>query len=68
MPKVLASGVANAVGDAWPLVATFIGGIGAFVAGSNTVSNMTFAQFQYLVELFARRGHTGDCGTTLQQS
>jgi len=49
MPKVLAGGVANAVGDAWPLFSTFIGGIGAFIAGSNTISNMTFAQFQWLV-------------------
>ena len=49
MPKVLAGGVANAAGDAWPIFSTFIGGIGAFVAGSNTVSNMTFAQFQWLV-------------------
>ncbi len=51
MPKVLANGVASAVGEAWPLFSTFIGGIGAFVAGSNTISNMTFAQFQYLVAL-----------------
>ena len=49
MPTVLAGGVANAVGNAWPLFSTFIGGLGAFVAGSNTVSNMTFAQFQWLV-------------------
>ena len=49
MPKVLAEGVASLVGEAWPLFATFIGGIGAFVAGSNTISNMTFAQFQWLV-------------------
>ena len=49
MPKVLAGGVANAVGSAWPIFSTFIGGIGAFVAGSNTISNMTFAQFQYNV-------------------
>jgi lactate permease len=49
MPKVLAGGVACAAGDAWPIFSTFIGGIGAFVAGSNTISNMTFAQFQWLV-------------------
>jgi len=49
MPKVLAGGVANATGNAWPLFSTFIGGIGAFVAGSNTISNMTFTQFQYNV-------------------
>ena len=49
MPKVLAEGVASLVDGAWPVFATFIGGIGAFVAGSNTISNMTFAQFQWLV-------------------
>jgi len=49
MPKVLAGGVAQTVGAAWPLCSTFIGGLGAFVAGSNTISNMTFAQFQYNV-------------------
>ncbi len=47
MPIALASGVKNLVGEAWPLCATFIGGIGASVAGSNTVSNMMFALFQY---------------------
>ncbi len=47
MPIALASGVKNLVGEAWPLFATFIGGIGASVAGSNTVSNMMFALFQY---------------------
>lgn len=49
MPKVLAGGVASLAGEAWPLFATFIGGTGAFVAGSNTISNMTFAQFQWIV-------------------
>lgn len=47
MPIALASGVKNLVGEAWPLCATFIGGIGTSVAGSNTVSNMMFALFQY---------------------
>lgn len=47
MPLALAEGVANLVGDAWPVTATFIGGIGAAVAGSNTVSNMMFSLFQY---------------------
>jgi len=51
MPIALASGVKNLVGGAWPLWATFIGGIGASVAGSNTVSNMMFALFQYDVGL-----------------
>jgi lactate permease len=47
MPIALANGVKNLVGGAWPLFATFIGGIGASVAGSNTVSNMMFALFQF---------------------
>jgi len=49
MPIALAEGVAGLVGTAWPLLATFIGGLGAAVAGSNTVSNMMFSLFQYTV-------------------
>jgi lactate permease len=47
MPNALAEGVAVLAGSAWPIFATFIGGFGAFVAGSNTVSNMTFSLFQF---------------------
>ena len=47
MPLALAEGVANLAGSAWPFFATFIGGLGAFVAGSNTVSNMMFSLFQF---------------------
>ena len=47
MPIALADGVAALVGSAWPIVAPFIGGIGAAVAGSNTVSNMMFSLFQF---------------------
>ena len=47
MPLVLAQGAAALAGDAWPLFAPFIGGLGAFVAGSNTVSNMMFSLFQF---------------------
>lgn len=47
MPLALAGGVAALVGEAWPLAATWIGGIGAAVAGSNTVSNMMFSLFQW---------------------
>jgi lactate permease len=47
MPYVLAEGVATLTGSGWPLFATFIGGMGAFVAGSNTVSNMMFSSFQF---------------------
>jgi lactate permease len=47
MPIELANGVAAIAGDYWPFFSTFIGGIGAFIAGSNTVSNMMFSLFQY---------------------
>ncbi len=47
MPEVLARSVANLAGGAWPAFAALIGGIGAFVAGSNTISNMTFSLFQF---------------------
>jgi lactate permease len=47
MPIELAEGVAALAGDAWPFFSTFIGGMGAFVAGSNTISNMMFSLFQF---------------------
>jgi len=47
MPIELAEGVAAVAGHAWPFFSTFIGGLGAFVAGSNTVSNMMFSLFQF---------------------
>lgn len=47
MPIELANGVAAIAGEFWPFFATFIGGLGAFIAGSNTVSNMMFSLFQY---------------------
>ncbi|WP_085505549.1 L-lactate permease [Thalassobacillus devorans] len=49
MPMELATGVATLTGDLWPLFATFVGGLGAFIAGSNTVSNMMFSLFQFNV-------------------
>ncbi|WP_345682884.1 L-lactate permease [Novipirellula caenicola] len=49
MPITLAEGVKNTVGDAWPVFATFIGGFGASIAGSNTISNMMFSSFQFNV-------------------
>ncbi|MCF7764826.1 MAG: L-lactate permease [Verrucomicrobia bacterium] len=47
MPIALAEAVAGLTGSAWPLFAPFIGGFGAAVAGSNTVSNLTFSLFQF---------------------
>ena len=47
MPIVLAEGVSAATGQAWPLFAPLVGAMGAFVAGSNTISNMMFSLFQF---------------------
>jgi lactate permease len=49
MPVAMAAWVADNVGHVWPLFAGAIGGLGAFIAGSNTVSNMMFSQFQHSV-------------------
>jgi lactate permease len=47
MPIVLAEGVSAVTGAAWPMFAPMIGAMGAFVAGSNTISNMMFSLFQF---------------------
>ncbi|GAB3500691.1 L-lactate permease [Amycolatopsis cihanbeyliensis] len=47
MPLTLADGAASVAGGAWPLFAPWIGALGAFVAGSNTVSNLMFSLFQF---------------------
>ena len=47
MPIALANGVAALAGEAYPLLAPALGGFGAFVAGSNTISNMMFSLFQF---------------------
>ena len=49
MPVAMASWVADNVGRVWPLFAPAIGALGAFIAGSNTVSNLMFSLFQYSV-------------------
>ncbi|HBO42441.1 MAG TPA: lactate permease [Planctomycetaceae bacterium] len=51
MPQVLAAATAQWAGQAWPAFAAVIGAMGAFVAGSNTISNMTFSLFQFDVAL-----------------
>lgn len=43
MPVELASAAADTFGGVWPLVAPWIGALGAFVSGSATFSNMMFA-------------------------
>ncbi|MCL9818503.1 L-lactate permease [Natronocalculus amylovorans] len=44
---VLAQATANTVGPLYPFVAALIGALGAAMAGSNTVSNITFGGFQF---------------------
>jgi lactate permease len=51
MPMALAEGIEAVSGSAWPLFSPWIGGIGAAVAGSNTISNMMFSSFQFDVGL-----------------
>jgi lactate permease len=47
MPIVMAQWVSINVGQVWPMFAPAIGALGAFIAGSNTVSNLMFVLFQY---------------------
>ena len=47
MPVTLAEGAASLAGGTWPFFSPWIGALGAFVAGSNTVSNLTFSLFQF---------------------
>jgi len=47
MPIIMARYVADSVGGIYPLLAPTVGALGAFLAGSNTVSNMMFSQFQF---------------------
>lgn len=49
MIVILADSTATTVGAAYPMVAPVVGMIGAFVAGSITVSNITFTAFQFEV-------------------
>jgi len=51
MPVVLASGAAVLAGKAWSAFAPVIGAMGAFIAGSNTLSNMMFSLFQFTTAL-----------------
>ena len=47
MPIAMAEWVAQSVGAIYPLFAPAIGALGAFIAGSNTISNLMFGLFQF---------------------
>jgi lactate permease len=58
MPMVLAQFVSRVAGQTWPFFAAFIGGLGTFITGSNTISDMLFGEFQW--------GVAGDLGLSHQ--
>ncbi len=47
MPLSMAQTAAALTGYTWPMFASFVGALGAFITGSNTVSDLLFAEFQY---------------------
>jgi lactate permease len=49
MPIAMATAMTSIFQGAWPLVDSFIGALGSFMSGSNTVSNMLFSLFQYSI-------------------
>ena len=49
MPISMARWVAGSVGEVYPFFAPTVGALGAFLAGSNTVSNLMLSQYQYSV-------------------
>ena len=49
MVQIIGRGLASATGEYWTMFASYLGAIGAFFSGSNTVSNLTFGAVQYSV-------------------
>jgi len=49
MPIAMATAMTGIFQGAWPLVDAFIGALGSFMSGSNTVSNMLFSLFQFSI-------------------
>ncbi len=51
MPLVVAKALGDFAGKMWPFFSPFVGVLGSFIAGSNTVSNIMFSAFQYNIAL-----------------
>ena len=49
MTQVIGKGLANATQQYWVSFASYLGALGAFFSGSNTISNVTFGAVQYSV-------------------
>jgi lactate permease len=64
MPIAMAQWVADTMGGVYPAFAASVGALGAFIAGSNTVSNMMLAQFQFSTAV--NLGLTGSVFVALQ--
>jgi lactate permease len=47
MPMSMAQFVSILAGSSWPMFAALVGALGSFITGSNTVSDLLFADFQY---------------------
>jgi len=61
----MSEAVARLSGQAYPLLAPWVGALGTYVSGSNTVSNILFSRFQYGV---ASRLGLSLTGTLAQQT
>ncbi|MDG6881655.1 L-lactate permease [Phocoenobacter uteri] len=46
MVKIIGKSFAEATGEYWTIFASFLGAVGSFFSGSNTVSNLTFGSVQ----------------------
>lgn len=51
MPQYISNTLASTFGSNWVFVSPFLGELGAFIAGSATVSTLTFSPIQYEVAL-----------------
>lgn len=49
MSIIIGQGFADTFGGSWQFFAAYLGALGAFFSGSNTVSNLTFAGIQYSI-------------------
>ncbi|NLX18126.1 MAG: L-lactate permease [Desulfobulbus sp.] len=47
MPLAMAQAAAGMAGTSWPMFTSLVGALGSFITGSNTVSDLLFAEFQY---------------------
>lgn len=47
MPLALAGAIGGGAGALWPFLVAFVGGLGAFITGSATISDLMFAEFQW---------------------